>query len=230
MAVDDLLSPCGRLVRRYDHDRYLTALFAPPDRREALFALYAFNTEVAKTREAVSEPLLGQIRLQWWRESLDGIAAATPRRHEVVEPLAEAIDRFGLDRALLDQVIDARERDLELDARPFADLDELEAYGRATNGPLHRLALQVLGVGAEPAHAAAEEVGAAWALTGLARAVPFHARHKRLYLPRTLIEAEGAEVGDVFEMRSPPGLHAAVRRVAERARARLRDARRRRGV
>lgn len=228
MSVDTLLPACGRLVRRYDYDRYLTTLFAPADRRDALFALYAFNIEVAKTREAVSEPLLGQIRLQWWRDSLDGITAGQPRRHEVVTPLAEAMERFSLDRTLLDRVIDARERDLELDDRPLSDLDELDAYGRATNGPVHRLALQILGVREGDAHDAADDVGAAWAMVGLSRALPFHARHKRLYLPRGLIEGEGAEIGDVFELRSPPGLHAAIRKIAERARHRLADARRRR--
>src|ERR1041385_2992054 len=61
-------SPLAALCRRHDRDRYQTALFAPADRREALFALYAFNYEIARVREIVSEPMLGQIRLQWWRE------------------------------------------------------------------------------------------------------------------------------------------------------------------
>ena len=55
---------CQNQVRQHDRDRYLTALFAPPARRPGLFALYAFNLEVAKVREAVSEPMLGHIRLQ----------------------------------------------------------------------------------------------------------------------------------------------------------------------
>ena len=74
MAEDDRLSDCARLVRRYDNDRYLTALFAKADRREALFALAAFNLEVAKIPEVVSEPMLGEMRLQWWREVIDEIA------------------------------------------------------------------------------------------------------------------------------------------------------------
>ena len=65
------LSPLGELVRRHDRDRYQTALFAPADRREALFALYAFNYEIARVRESVTQPMLGQIRLQWWREVID---------------------------------------------------------------------------------------------------------------------------------------------------------------
>ena len=96
MARQDRLSACGRQVRRYDNDRYLTALFASGDRREALFALAAFNLEIAKIAEVVSEPMLGEMRLQWWREAIDEIAAGHARKHEVVEPLAAATRRFDL--------------------------------------------------------------------------------------------------------------------------------------
>ena len=98
------LSYCGEEVRRHDPDRFLAALFTPEDRREAVFALLAFNLEVAKTREVVSDPMLGQIRLQWWREALDGAYAGTPRAHQVVEPLAAAIAAHGLSRARLDRL------------------------------------------------------------------------------------------------------------------------------
>src|SRR3954465_7509110 len=85
------LSAVAAIVRRHDRDRYQTALFAPADRREALFALYAFNHEVARVREAVTTPMLGQIRLQWWREIIDAAYAGTPaRRHEVATPLVAA--------------------------------------------------------------------------------------------------------------------------------------------
>ena len=75
------------LVRRHDPDRFLTALFAPPDRRDALLTLYALNHELARAREVVSEPPLALIRLQWWREVVEG----APRRHEVASPLSAAI-------------------------------------------------------------------------------------------------------------------------------------------
>ena len=115
------LSACAAQVRSYDHDRFLCALFAPADRREDLFALYAFNLEIAKTREVVSEPMLGQIRLQWWRDAIEGIyAGAPPRRHEVLDGLAGAIARHGLSRAAFDALIDGRETDLS--DEPPADL------------------------------------------------------------------------------------------------------------
>ena len=87
---------CEALVRKVDTDRYLAALFAPASLRFHLFALYAFNYEVAKTADAVSQPVLGQIRLQWWRDSIEEIYAGKVREHEVVKALAEAIGAHGL--------------------------------------------------------------------------------------------------------------------------------------
>src|SRR6202051_5062603 len=108
------LSPLAALVRRHDRDRYQTALFAPADRREALFALYAFNYEIARVREIVTQPTLGQIRLQWWREIVDAaFAGRAPRQHEVAVPLAAAIREFAPTRAHFDRMIDTRERDLD---------------------------------------------------------------------------------------------------------------------
>ena len=217
------------MLRRHDRERFLTCLFAPADRREALFALYAFNLEVAKTAEVVSEPLLGQIRLQWWRESLDGIYAGQPRQHEVVTPLAEAVERFGLPRAPFERLIDAREADLEPD--PPADLAALESYAEATSSSLLELALAVMHAPDAPdatTQEAGRRIGIAWALIGLVRAVPFHARRKRLYLPQDLVGAEGLDLAALFELRRSAALSAVARRLGERAGTLLAEATRRR--
>jgi NADH dehydrogenase [ubiquinone] 1 alpha subcomplex assembly factor 6 len=209
------LSSCGEIVRAHDPDRYLCALFAPPREREALFTALAFNHEVARTREAVSEAMLGQIRLQWWREAIDGIIDGTPRQHEVVLPLADAFRTFNLDRAPFDAILDAREADLE-DA-PFRTLEDLLVYARATAGSLARVAFQVLGVTDEPAVMAGEKIAVAWSLTGLLRAAPFLARGKRLMLPLDLLEARGARIGDYHELRDREELRSVVRSIAETA-------------
>src|SRR5487761_1166353 len=100
------LSPVARLVRANDRDRFLTALFAPAERREALYELYAFNYELARIREIVSEPMLGRIRLEWWRESVGAIYDGQPvRRHEVATPLAATIRARGLSRAHFERLI-----------------------------------------------------------------------------------------------------------------------------
>ena len=225
MAESPSLSPAARIVRQHDRDRFLTALFAPAERRNDLFALYAFNYELAKTREVVSEPLLGRIRLQWWRENLDAIYADAPtRQHEVVEPLAAAIRRRGLSRVHFDRLIVARELDLG-DESP-GSLAALEAYAEDTSSRLVWLALETLGERGDAALAAGRAIGIGYALSGLLRAVPFHARLKRLYLPRDLAAVEGLRVEqELFELRSPPALRRVVEKVARAAADHLATAR-----
>lgn len=208
------LSDIGLAVRRFDNDRYVCALFAPDAAREALFALYAFNIEIAKTREAVSEAMLGQIRLQWWREALDGIFAGTPRKHDVVAALQGAITAHDLPRAPFDALIDTREIDLE-DA-PVADRSALLTYARETTVPLNALSAQVLGSAPPP-----DELGAAWSIAGLIRAMPFHARARRQYVPAALLAEHGATVTDYMELRSTDGMRATVQALAADARQAL---------
>lgn len=218
------LSACAALVERHDRDRYLSCLFAPEAEREQLFALYAFNQEVAKTAEVVSEPMLGHIRLQWWREALEGIYAGTPRQHEVVQPLARAIAAKQLPRALLEAVIDARESDLE--EAPPADLAALAVYAEGTSTALLRLALTILGAEDSASRAAAEQLGPAWAYLGLLRALPLHAHQKRSYLPADLCAAAGVDLQEVFELRSSPALSQVCTRLLDEAEAHLAAARR----
>lgn len=225
MPAGTVLSGVARLVRRRDPDRFLATLFAPPERREDLLALYAFNYEVAKTREVVSEPMLGEIRLQWWRDGIDAIYAGGPvRKHEVLEPLAIAIRGRALSRVHFDRLIDGRARDLQ--AEPPASLAELEAYADDTSARLVWLALEALGERGEAALQAGRAVGIGYALAGLLRALPFHARAKRLYLPSDLCAAAGLRVAqDLFELRVSAALRQVVQRVAAAAAEHLATAR-----
>jgi phytoene synthase len=211
------ISYCARLLRRQDPDRYLTALFAPASRREALFALYAFNLELARIRESVREPLLGRMRLQWWRDTLAEIAGGGGvRAHEVARPLAAAIAEHKLDMALLERLIDAREQDMESD--PPADLAALLDYARGTSGTLTELALEVLGRPDTAVREAGQALGIAWALIGLLRAVPFHAGQRRLYLPASLAVEAGLSPGQLFERGASPAVIRVVQQLAEESR------------
>lgn len=221
------LSACAEAVRKHDNDRFLTALFAPAPLREDLFALYAFNHEVAKTREVVTEPTLGQIRLQWWRESIEGAFEGRPRRHEVVEPLANAILRHGLDRTQFDLLIDGREADLD-DEAP-ADMECLVNYAQVTGAPLVRLACQILGAHDPASMEAARLVGTAWALTGILRATPFLARGHRSRLPLTLMTEHRVTEPALFDGKPEPGLAGVAGAVADTARSLLKQARSLRG-
>lgn len=226
MTDTPIPSPLADLVRRHDPDRFLTVLFAPAASRPGLIALYAFNYEVAKTRERVSEPMLGRIRLQWWRESLDAIYGGGPlRAHEILTPLAELIRARNLTREHFDRLIDAREVDLA--DEPPADLAALEAYAEGSSARLMLLALEVLGQRQEQARAAALALGTGYALAGLLRAVPFHARMKRLYLPADLIARFEVQVQrDIFEMKPARGVAEIAALIAERAQHHLDAARR----
>lgn len=216
----------GGLVRRLDPDRYLCALFAPKDRRADLLALYAFHLEVARIPELVREPILGRVRLQWWRETLDAVFAGSPPAHEVAAALARAVQSRGLGRGEFERMLAAREFDLEPD--PPEDMAALEAYVDATSGALQSLALDVLAPGAPPpVRESVRDVAMAWGLTGLIRAVPFHARMGRVYLPKSLLARESLSAADVRAGRAAPGLKAVVRDVAARARELLTAGRRR---
>ncbi len=167
------------LLRRHDHDRYLLALFAPAPRRHALQAIYAFNYEIAQIRDTVSEPMLGQIRLQWWRDGLDAAFGGSPvRQHDVLMPLADTIRQYGLSREHFDRLVAARERDLSAD--PPETLAALEAYAEESSAPLQLLALQALGASGADANRTARDAAIAYALAGLLRATPFLKRIQRL--------------------------------------------------
>jgi NADH dehydrogenase [ubiquinone] 1 alpha subcomplex assembly factor 6 len=236
------LSAVGALVRRHDRDRYQTALFAPAARREGLFALYAFNYEIARVRESVRQPMLGQIRLQWWREVIDAAFTGRPaRRHEVVQPLAATIHEFDLSREHFDRMIEARERDLVADGPPV-DLAALESYAEGTSVALILLALAVLdanqaAAAEEPisdrlhlarhaAETAAVHVGIAYALAGLLRAMPFHARVGRRYIPHEIAARVGLDPADYAGLRDTPGLRRITAEIAEAANRHLQAARR----
>jgi NADH dehydrogenase [ubiquinone] 1 alpha subcomplex assembly factor 6 len=217
------LSYSGEQVRRYDHDRFMTAIFAPSAVREHLFALYAFNIELAKISEIVSEPLIGQMRLQWWRDTLDRLYVGETVAHGVARPLGEAIAATGIARAAFDPLIDAREFDLN--GEPPTDFAALHTYAEGTGAPLLAIALQIAGASGPAAAEIARLAGTGWALTGLLRAVPFHARQRRTFLPADRLEEAGVHIGRLYDLKPEPGLADVVRKIGEHARGHFSNAR-----
>lgn len=181
------LSPVGEIVRANDPDRYFTALFAPPARREALFILYAFNHELARAREAAREPMAALIRLQWWREVVEGARF----RHEVAGPFGEALDAGWLDPDDLMAMIDAR----EAETGSIDTMADFEAYVMGTAGGVMVAAGRALGM------VDAESLrlwGAAYGITGVLRSVSALARQERCVLPRDQLAAFGLSAGAVI--------------------------------
>jgi phytoene synthase len=175
--MQDAFAYCAELVRRADRDRFLASLFAPAERRDALAALYAFNIEIARVREAAREALPGEIRLQWWRDVLDGERAEEAAANPVAAALLATISQHGLAAATLSDLIEARRFDLY--DEPIASIMDLETYAARTSSALIALAAQVLGVDAAPA---AEPAGIAYGIAGLLRSFPLHAA-RRAALP-----------------------------------------------
>ena len=171
---------CQDLVAKADKDRYLTCLFAPPDARPHLFALYAFNIEIARIREAVSEPQIGLVRQQWWLDTIDGIYASRTPDHPVALALAQAIAKGDLPIHALRNLIIAREFDLYDD--PMPTLTDLEGSLGETSSSLVQMAALILGKGAAEA---AGFAGVAFGLAGVLRL------HQSRYLPRDMVQSLG---------------------------------------
>ncbi len=215
---------CAEQVRRFDRERYLCALLAREPAREHLLALYAFNVEVARVREIVSEPVIGQMRLQWWRDAVAEFAKGTVRAHPVSQALARALAWRPVRPELIERLLVGREFDLT--DEPPTTLDALESYAEETSSVLLQAALDLLGAGGGEADEAARHIGIAWALVGLLRAVPFHARQRRLYLPRDLLDAAAVTPEHIFEGRTRAELREVAAEITARARAHLEAARR----
>ena len=217
-------SHCEALVREGDRDRYFATLFAPAETRPFLFALYAFSHEVARIRESVSDPMPGEIRLQWWRDALQGEARGNVRANPVAAALDEAIMRFRLPRQALVDLVDARSFDLYDD--PMPTVGDLEGYAGETSSALIRLATLVLQEGRDPGAAdAAGHAGVAYAIAGLLRAFPWHARRGQVFLPAQIFNRHGVSRDEIVAGRAGPGLAAALHEVRMLARDHLRRAR-----
>jgi phytoene synthase len=171
----------AQVVRRHDPDRFLTTLFAPSDRRDTLLTLYAFNHELARARAVVSEPTLALIRLQWWREVVQG----QPKRHEIATPLTEALERGALKRDDLLALVDARDAEAYGE---FAITDEWRAWLMQGSGGLAVAAGRALGV---PQPEVLRHYGAAYGIAALLRATGGLASHGRCLLPHDLLASHG---------------------------------------
>jgi len=214
-------------LSRDDRDRFLCTLFAPAERRGALFALYDFDLEISRVRDTVSDPMVGQLRLKWWYDAVAAMKSGPPPRHAVAEALYTAVQTHGLDVDALLRLIEAHAEDLT-PVQP-ENLDGLAAYAEATTGVVAAMALEILGAGgSEAAQRTASDIAVAAACVRLMRALPQHARRGWVYLPKDLCAAAELALDEVRQMRAGPPMSAVVRPVATYAQERLRAARARR--
>ncbi len=175
-------------VRAADRDRYLSVLYAPEDKRGSLCALYAFNAEIASVRDRIREPLPGEVRLQWWRDLLDGRIAADG--HPVAETLLATIREHQLPLTTFQNYLDARVFDLYDD--PMPSRNDLEGYCGETASAIIQLASVILDASTAPRFAElAGHAGCAQAIAGLLRLLPIHRARGQCYVPKDVLAAAG---------------------------------------
>ncbi len=211
-----------RIARAGDPDRTLAALFAPRDVRDDLFALYAFNVELARIADQVSEPGLGDIRLQWWRDAIERAAAGESGGHPVADAFGDVVARRSLSREHVTALIDARAFDVGDAIMPYTAT--LNAYLTKTAGSIFALAAEILGAKGEKRDEAAKAAATAYGLTGLMRSLPLHASQGRVDLPADALVRHGTSPEAILAGEMSPGLDALLAEMREEAGDALRDA------
>jgi phytoene synthase len=183
---------CLATLRETDRDRYLACLLSPADKRRSLAALYAFNAELARIRDLVHEPLPGEVRMQYWRDLLEGNAHGSSEANPVAAELLTAIEAHRLPRQTLVDMIDARIFDLYDD--PMETRGALEGYAGETASALIQLAGLVLSPeDARRSADAAGHAGVAQAISGMLLLMPLHRSRGQLYLPLDILSATGLD-------------------------------------
>ena len=222
-AINDCFGHCEELVRRGDKDRFLASLFAPGDKRRYIFAIYAFNLEIARIRDVVSDALPGEMRLQWWRDALSGCGHGEVSRHPVAAALMETVERCDLSCEPFMELIEARSFDIYDET--MLTTTHLEAYARATSSVPMSLAASVLGAGeCSWTSSMIRHGGTAYAVTGLLRALPFHASCGQIFLPEDVMARHGVRREDVLAGKASPELDAALGELRGLARQHLDEA------
>ncbi|MCB1476281.1 MAG: squalene/phytoene synthase family protein [Rhodobiaceae bacterium] len=214
--MQDDLKVCAAQLRAVDFDRYIAAAMAPSHARPDLTALYCFHHEIGRIADIISEPLPGEIRLQWWRDAIAGEGHGDVSGNPVAALLLAAIDRGTIAADDLQAMIDARAAALY--AEPPATMDETERRLSATSGALLRTAGGILtGEGWQTIERAARAGGLTEGLVGLVRNLGYDASHGRIALPLDLLAEHNVHTGDLLAGREPEGLRAALASVLDRA-------------
>lgn len=201
---------CRSQAEKHDRDRYILTLAAPVAARPALWAILAFNHEIAKTREVVRDAHAGHLRLAWWREKLSAFYVGEEMpAHEVARALGNAIKQYQLPQNDFEALIDAR--GFDLDGAIPASLDGLAAYVSTTNAPLVNLFANVLGT------ECSDDLATAWGLIGIIRALPYVSAQNRCFLPMPMLHDIGLMPEQFHHLKPSPALSAAVQTIATRA-------------
>ena len=210
---------CADLVRSHDFARYASALFMPARERRALLAVYAFNVEISRVREQVSQPLPGEVRLQWWTDMLGGEGQGGVEGNPVAAELQLAIRDFRLPVEPLSRLIDEHQFDLYND--PMPSMAALEGYVNDTASALFSLGARIAARPSEEIEHLARHAGLALGLAQVIAALPLDAARRQLFVPLQLLQQHGSGMEEVFSGRQTPQARAAIDQLIGEARRHL---------
>lgn len=215
----DTVTFCADLVRSHDFPRYAATLFAPAAERRALLALYAFNVEIVRVRDQVSQPLPGEIRFQWWTDLFSGLVHGSAEGNPVAAELLLAIRNYELPVEPLSRLVEEHQFDLYND--PMPTIEALEGYLSGTNSALFALAARIGGGPASALDHPARHAGLAQGMVQVIASLPRDAARRQLFVPQQLLEGHTAAIEELFSGREAPGLRTAVDQLADEARKHL---------
>jgi 15-cis-phytoene synthase len=210
---------CAELVRSHDFVRYASSLFVSAPQRRALLALYAFNVEVSRVRTQVSQPLPGEMRLQWWTDMLAGMEHGGVEGNPVAAELLLAIQTWRLPVGRLSRLIEEHQFDLYND--PMPTMAALEGYINDTSSALFSLASAVFGQSSGGIEHLARHAGLAQGMVQVMISLPLDASRRQLFVPQQVLENQGCGIEDVFAGKQTPNLRAAFDQLLSEARAHL---------
>jgi phytoene synthase len=215
----DTVTFCADLVRSHDFPRYAATLFVPATERRALLALYAFNVEIVRVRDQVSQPLPGEIRLQWWTDMLSGHVHGSAEGNPVAAELLRAIHDFDLPVQPLSLLAEEHQFDLYND--PMPTLTALEGYLAATSSALFDLAARIMAPPSEAVEHLARHAGLAQGIVQVIANLPRDAAHRQLFLPQQVLASHGCSMEDVFAGKETPNLRAVLEQLSGEAQQHL---------
>jgi phytoene synthase len=210
---------CAELVRTHDFTRYTSTLFVPPEQRRALLALYAFNVEISRVREQVSQPLPGEMRLQWWTDMLAGAGHGGVEGNPVAAELMLAIRDWRLPVERLSRLIDEHQFDLYND--PMPTMAALEGYIDNTSSALYSLGAGIAAPPSDEVEHLVRHAGLAHGMAQIMAALPLDASRRQLFVPLQLLESHGCGIEEVFAGKQTPKLRAVLDQLLDEARGHL---------
>jgi 15-cis-phytoene synthase len=213
---------CADLVRAHDFARYASTLFMPAAQRRALLALYAFNVEISRVHEQVSQPLPGEMRLQWWTDMLAGTGHGGVEGNPVAAELLLAIRDRRLPVEPLSRLIEEHQFDLYND--PMPTMAALEGYISGTSSALFSLGARIAGSQSDEIEHLARHAGLAQGIAQVLAALPLDASRRQLFVPLPLLEDHGVDLEQVFSGQQTPTLRPALDQLIGEAQAHLKTA------